>query len=132
MSTNREQPDERLWELDITLCDDGDILLKQGDCPDCGDDICVRLHRSHLPLLAETAGWLTQNVYQRGIERMRDKLDLLAAMVRAHCQEGHPLRAAADELVGRPSKPSAPPMIANDGEPHAGSAADEQPGLFDG
>lgn len=131
MTTNRE-PDERLWELSITTCDDGDILLKQGDCPDCGDDIFVRLHRSHLPLLAEIAGWCTEADFRRAIAQSNERLRLLAAMVRAHCQEGHPLRAAADELVGRPSKPSAPPMIANDGEPHAGSAADEQPGLFDG
>lgn len=127
MTTERE-PDERLWQLDILACDDGDILLSQGACWSCGEDVPIRLHRSHLPLLAETAGWLTHNEYQRGIERMRDRLDLLAAMVRAHCPEGHPLRAVADELVGRPSKPSAPPMIASDNEPHA----DEQPGLFDG
>lgn len=131
MATKRE-PDEKLWQLDILTCDDGDILLNQGACWSCDEDVSIRLHRAHLPLLAEIAGWITHNEHQRGIERMRDKLALLAAMVRAHCPEGHPLRAAADELAGRLSKLSAPPTIANDGEPQAGNAADEQPGLFDG
>lgn len=128
MMTERK-PDERLWQLDITACDDGDILLDQGTCWSCGEDAAIRLHRSHLPLLAETAGWLTHNECQRGIESMRDRLSMLAAMVRAHCPEGHPLRAAADELVGRPR----PPAAIVEGEPTAArepTAPDEQPGLF--
>jgi hypothetical protein len=131
MTTERE-PDEKLWQLDITACDDGDILLSQGPCWSCHEDAPIRLHRSHLPLLAETAGWLTHNEFQRGIESMRARLSLLAAMVRAHCPEGHPLRAAADELVGRPTTPRAVAAFTNEADSLASApaASDEQPGLF--
>lgn len=132
MTTERE-PDEKLWQLDILACDDGDILLNQGACWSCGEDAPIRLHRSHLPLLAETAGWVTHNELQRAIEGMRDRLHLLGAMVRAHLTEGHPLRAAADELVGRPATPRAAPSVTDEGESLeaiAPAASDEQPGLF--
>lgn len=117
--TTEQEPDERLWELDVNVCDDGDILLRQGTCPDCGDDVAVRLHRSHLPLLAEHAGMLTAAEHNRATEHYRDRLGLLAAMVSAHCPDGHPLRAAAAVLVGEAEPTASPPpafVRADDGQ----------------
>lgn len=130
MTTTQREPDEKLWELDITVCDDGDILLSQGRCWSCHEDVPIRLHRSHLPLLAETAGWLTHHEYQRGIESMRDRLAVLAAMVRAHCPDGHPLRAAADQLVGHSTKLCAVPEGSESLDSSTPTGPDEQPGLF--
>ena len=127
MTTDRE-PDEHLWELDITACDDGGILLSQGPCWSCHEAVPVRLHRSHLPLLAEAAGWITHNEFQHRTESLRDRLSLLAAMVRAHCPDGHPLRAAADELVGRSAKPSVLPAV--NADQYETSVHDDQPQLF--
>lgn len=108
MAATEREPDEKLWQLDIIACDDGDILLSQGACWSCGEDVPVRLHRAHLPLLAETAGWITHNELHQATDALRDRLHLLAAMVRAYHAEGHPLRAAADELTGKPSRPTPP------------------------
>lgn len=133
MTATEIEPDETLLQLDITACPDGGMLLEQGRCWNCDETTPVRLHRAHLPLLAETAGWLTHAEYHAGIAYNRDRLNLLPAMVRAHCPDGHPLRAAADEIVGRPSKPmAAPGFNAADSEPAeaAPTAPDEQPDLF--
>lgn len=35
-----EQPDEKMYELEINLCDDGDILIEQGRCWSC-DEMCL-------------------------------------------------------------------------------------------
>lgn len=112
MTTAEHIPDERLWELDITACDDGDILLRQGRCPECHDDVSIRLHRSHLPLIAETCGWLTPIEFRHAIDRYRDRLTLLVSMVRAHSRPGDPLRAVIDELEG-PAKPPPGPLGAS-------------------
>lgn len=42
--------DEKDWGLEIDRCDDGDILLRQGDCScGCGANIIVRLHPAYAP-----------------------------------------------------------------------------------
>lgn len=91
-------PDERLYELEIVACDDGDILLSQGQ-DDCGDEIMVRLHRFHLGLLADMTGFVSANEVAHTLQHMNDRLNLLAAMVEAHTRLGDPLRAVVAAIV---------------------------------
>lgn len=72
-----EQPDERLWELDICKCDDGDILLEQGVCWSCRGVTFVRLYLTHIPLVAELAGLRACWRGDAGVERLQDRLRML-------------------------------------------------------
>ena len=94
-----EQPDERLWELEISQCDDGDILIEQGRCGNCGEDSPIRLHRSHIPLIAELGGFVPIDDVARAIERTQDRLRFMALLVRAHTQPGDPLRIVVDGMM---------------------------------
>lgn len=93
-----KNPDERLYELEIVACDDGDILLSQG-YDDCGEEIMVRLHPCHLDLLADMSGFVSANEVAHTLQHMNDRLNLLAAMVEAHTRQGDPLRAAVAAIV---------------------------------
>lgn len=108
-----KQPDERLWELELSLCDNGDILIEQGRCGNCDEEILTRLHRSHIPLIAELGGFVPADDVTRATERLLDRLNLMAALVRAHSNPGDPLRVVVDDLVrGFPSKPLSSPLEA--------------------
>lgn len=90
-----EQPDEKMWELEISQCDDGDILIEQGD-----EYARIRLHRCHVPLIAEMSGFVPAHEVDRATERLQDRLNLIASLVRAHTKPGDPLRVVVDDLVG--------------------------------
>lgn len=105
-------PDERLCELEIARCDDGDILLSQGYDLD-GDGYSVRLHRCHLDLLASLTGFVSENEVARTCGHLKDRLHLLAAMVEAHTRPGDALRAAVAAIV-----PDAPRHITAPYAPH--------------
>lgn len=108
-----KQPDERLWELELSLCDNGDILIEQGRCGNCDEEILTRLHRSQIPLIAELGGFVPADDVTRATERLLDRLNLMAALVRAHSNPGDPLRVVVDDLVrGFPSKPLSSPLEA--------------------
>lgn len=114
-----KNPDERLHELEIARCDDGDILLSQGYDLD-GDEYSVRLHRTHLDLLAEMAGYLSENEVARTCERLKDRLHLLAAVVTAHTRPGDPLRAAVAVIVPesiQTAGPTAAPHLSSENAP---------------
>ena len=87
-----------LAQLDIELLADGGFELKQGEIDSY--DISVVLHPCQLALLASMAGFVPVAEVARACERLHDRLDLLAAMVRAHTKEGDPLRAAVAVLTG--------------------------------
>lgn len=89
-------PDQELLALQIGRNDDGDILLSQGDCG-CGDEVTICLHPSHVALIVEASGYVPVE-----IERLQDRLNLLAEMVRAHTKPGDQLRSAAEYLIGKP------------------------------
>lgn len=120
MTTEQREPAEKLWELEIVTYNDGDILLTQGLCWNCQEDVPIRLHRAHMPLLAAHAGWMTADDYQRAVARYCDRLELLAAMVRAYCSHGHPLLAACDEIVGRKASGGAAPAAESAAMPRQG------------
>lgn len=107
-------PDERLYELEIAACDDGDYLLTQG-FDGGGDEIMVRLHRTQLDLLAGMAGYVSENEVARICARLKDRLNILAALIHSQTDEGSPLRAAVAVLV-----PDAPRHIAAPAEPRQG------------
>jgi hypothetical protein len=65
---------------------DRDLILWQGQCPDCGEDCFVRLHPVHTALLAKELGLLTAQEAAQRVARLQDRLALLAALVRAHKQ----------------------------------------------
>lgn len=94
-----EQPDERMWELEISQCDDGDILIEQGRCGGCGDDAIIRLHRCHIPLIAELGGFVPANDVDQTAERLQYRLNIMASLVRAHTKPGEPLRVVVDDLM---------------------------------
>lgn len=104
-------PDERLYELEIVACDDGDYLLTQG-FDGGGDEIMVRLHRTQLDLLAGMAGFVSENEVARVCERLKDRLNILAALIHSQTDEGDPLRAAVAAIV-----PDAPRRITATAEP---------------
>lgn len=99
-----EQPDERMWELEISQCDDGDILIEQGQCGNCGEDAIIRLHRCHIPLIAELGGFVPENEVAQAADRLRDRLNLMASLVRAHTKPGDPLRVVVDDLMATVAK----------------------------
>ena len=103
---------ERLWQLETMLCDDGDILLAQGECG-CGDEVLVRLHRSQIPLVAKLGGFVPADDVARATERLQDRLGLVVSLVRSHCKPDDPLRIVVDALLGDIlSKPLSSPLVA--------------------
>lgn len=109
-----EQSDERMWELEICLCDDGDILIEQGRCGNCDEDSLIRLHRSQIPLVAKLGGFVPADEVARATERLQDRLSILASLVRAHTKTGDPLRIVVDDLMcDFPSKPLFNPLEAS-------------------
>lgn len=95
-----QEYDDRAYELTITRCDDGDILLSQAECCGCGDETIIRLHRCHFPLLADHLGLLTREQFDQATERLADRLRVLAALIEGHTRPCDPLRVAADALLG--------------------------------
>ena len=119
---DKQPADEKLYELEITTCDDGDLLLEQGLCWNCDERVTVRLHPSHFPLLGDYAGLVPAGDVARATARLRDRLVLMASLVRAHTQPGDPLRLVTDDLMrqegtGHESRPVAAfsPDAGNDG-----------------
>lgn len=107
-----ENPDERMWELQTLLCDDGDILVAQGLCG-CGDEVLVRLHRSQIPLVAELGGFVLADDVTRATERLQDRLVLVVSLVRSHCKPDDPLRLVVDGMFADfASKPIPSPLEA--------------------
>lgn len=93
--------DEKDWGIEIARCDDGDLLISQGESHcGCGDEILVRLHRAHFPLIAEYMGFIPAVELPQATERLHDRLNLMAAMVNAHTTPDSPLRAACAAIVG--------------------------------
>ena len=100
-----EQPDEKIYELEINLCDDGDILIEQGRCWSCDENVPIRLHRSQIPLIAKLGDYVPAGDVALATERLHDRFSLLASLVRAHTKLDDPLRIVADELMSDfPSK----------------------------
>lgn len=107
------QYDEKDWGLEIERCDDGDLLLRQGDCCGCGDDVVVRLHRCHFPLIAEYLDVMTREQFDNATGRLYDRLAVMGSLVRAHTKPGDPLRIVVDDLTGDGSgKPLPSPLAA--------------------
>jgi len=101
-----EQYDERLWELQICKCDDGDILLEQGVCGSCYEAIMVRLHRTQIPLVAEYGGFVHEEEVTKATARLEGRLKLLVSLIRAHCKPNEPLRMIVEDLLaGLDGKP---------------------------
>lgn len=108
-----EQPDEKMYELEINLCDDGDILIEQGRCWSCNENVPIRLHRSQIPLIAKLGDCVPAGDVARATERLQDRFSLLASLVRAHTKLDDPLRIVVDELMSDfPSKPFCSPFKA--------------------
>lgn len=105
--------DEKDWGIEIERCDDGDLLLRQGDCCGCGDDVAIRLHRCHFPLIAKYLDLVTQEHFENASEQLRDRLSLLGSLVRAHTKPGEPLRLVIDAMDDATSKPHSGPTIAS-------------------
>jgi len=125
-----EQPDEKLYELEITRCDDGDLLLEQGLCWNCEERVTVRLHPAHFALLADYAALVPAAEVERATDRLRDRLTLMASLVRAHTQPTDPLRLVTDDLMrqeatGHESRPVA--AFSPDAEGDDPAAALESP-----
>ncbi len=93
--------DEKDWGLEIDRCDDGDILLRQGDCCGCGDDVAIRLHPCHFPLMAEYLGSMTREQYEFATTKANDRLHILAGLIAAHLPAEHPLVKSAAMMTGR-------------------------------
>lgn len=114
MSLNIENFDFHDWGLRMGWFEgqngEMDLILWQGECPNCGDSCFVRLNPCHFGPLARELGLLREDEVEQRDERMQDRLSLLAALVRAHSPAGSPLRTAVDALLGRGS--DAPPSEA--------------------
>jgi hypothetical protein len=97
--------DEQDWGLTIDRCDDGDILLRQGDACGCGDDVVVRLHPAfHFPLIAEYMGLMTQDQFESANAKSTDRLHVMAGLINASLPPEHPLVIAAAVLLGTSPK----------------------------
>lgn len=108
MSLNIEDFHENDFGLNLAWFDsangkDRDLILWQGYCPEGGGECYVRLHPVHFPLLAKELGLVTAQEAAQRVERMQDRLNLLAALVRAHSPIASPLRIAADALLNTPA-----------------------------
>lgn len=109
---------------------DRDLILWQGQCPDCDADSYVRLHPVHTLLLAQELGLLTAQEAAQGVERLQDRLTVLAALVRAHNPAGSPLRTAVDALLGSGS--ASRPVEVHSDHLHGTAASGASGDLFDG
>lgn len=99
---------EKDWGLEIDRCDDGDILLRQGDCCGCGDDVVVRIHPAfHFPLIAEYLGLMTQEQFDSATAKSTDRLQIMADLIHASLPPEHPLVIAAAVLLGTSPKRAA-------------------------
>lgn len=94
-----EEHDEKLWELQIGICDDGDILLEQGVCGSCNEAVMVRLHRTQIPLVAEYGGFVNEEEVTKATERLQDRLNILISLIRAHCKPNEPLRIIVEDVL---------------------------------
>ncbi len=94
-----QTPDETLYELTVTACADGDLLLEQGLCWSCDEHVPIRLHRSHLALLGTYAALVPVAEVERATDRLRDRLTLMASLVRTLTQPGDPLRLVIEDLM---------------------------------
>ena len=91
--------DEKDWGIEIAHCDDDDLLLRQGECG-CGDDVTVRLHTCHFPLIAKHLGLMTQQEFDTATARSDDRLHILVSLINAHLAPEHPLVHATTVLLG--------------------------------
>ena len=91
--------DDKDWGIEIQRCDDGDILLRQGQCG-CGDDVTVRLHTCHFSLMAKYLELMTHDEFDNATTRNNDRLHLLASLINAHLSPEHPLVIATTTLLG--------------------------------
>lgn len=91
--------DEKDWGIEIERCDDGDLLLRQGECG-CGDDVTVRLHTCHFSLMAKYLELMTHDEFDNATTRNNDRLHLLASLINAHLPPEHPLVIATTALLG--------------------------------
>lgn len=81
-----------------------DLVLWQGECPNCDEEAFVRLNPCHFGPLAKELGLLTAQEAAQRVARLQDRLTVLAALVRAHSPAGSPLRTAVDALLAEPVK----------------------------
>lgn len=91
--------EDKDWGIEIARCDDGDILLRQGECG-CGDDVTVRLHTCHFPLIAKHLELKTQAESDNATTRSNDRLNILVNLIVSHLPPEHPLVRAATILIG--------------------------------
>ncbi|MGL1833071.1 hypothetical protein ACKVEX_05630 [Rhodocyclaceae bacterium SMB388] len=83
-------------QLEIEHEEDGRITLTQlGN--GFGDD-CITLDRCHLDVLAKMAGYHLPTDLDHATERLRDRLNLVLALVRSHTGPDDPLRAAVEAV----------------------------------
>ena len=104
---SQREYDEKDWGLEIDRCDDGDVLLRQGECCGCGDDVAIRLHPCHFPLIAEYLGLMTQVEFDIATTKANDRLHILAGLISAHLPAEHPLVKSAVLMTGRDNRPPA-------------------------
>lgn len=88
----------------------GNWHLKQdaGPCDDTSEHWVI-LEPEQLDTLARMAGYLPADEIIVACERLQDRLRLLAAMVKAHTNDGDPLRAAVAAIVPEHAPASAMP-----------------------
>lgn len=109
MSLNIEDFHENDFGLNLAWFDsangkDRDLILWQGYCPEGGGECYVRLHPVHFPLLAKELGLVTAQEAAQSTERLKDRLELLRALIDAHSPADSPLCIAANRLFsGRAS-----------------------------
>lgn len=106
MSLNIEDFPFRDWGLRMGWLqgNDGidDLVLWQPE--HFGDDeTFVRLNPCHFGAIAKEMGMVTEQEAAQRVEKLQDRLSLLAALVRAHSPAGSPLRTAVDALLGNGS-----------------------------
>ena len=117
---HERNPDELLLELEVTFHSNGDVELRQGEVE--GYDMTVTLHRSQMEWLAREQGYIGPEEVARRQQAAMDRLALLVGLVRSHCPVGHPLRAAADFLMGEEPEdtlPSPAPVSTSSAAPGA-------------
>ena len=98
---SQREYDEKDWGLEIDRCEDGDILLRQGDCCGCGDDVAIRLHPCHFPLMAEYLGLMTREKFDLATTTANDRLHILAGLIASHLPAEHPLVKSAALMTER-------------------------------
>ncbi|MCQ9373270.1 hypothetical protein NMQ14_03295 [Methyloversatilis sp. XJ19-13] len=134
MSLDLDDFDFRDWGLRMGRLEgpngDMDLVLWQGDCPNCGDDAYVRLNPCHFAALANELSFVTAPEAAHAVERMQDRLTLLVALVRSQCPPGNPLRAAVDALATDSTTPASDAALPGTSCPPALGAEVASPDLF--